>query len=730
MPTTKLVYLDASATGANNGTSLADAYVSYADMITGEAGDLPALDRKLRVRQYGNISLAANLSFGSTDGWVTNYDNGHYIEIVAGPGYYATSDVNDSAAEIEFTNGGLVVTRDVVFEGIKIKAAKAAASQTLMSLGAGGTNRREFKNSHILYTGSGGSSNIGIFFTGSTSLYMQNCIVKDFPQVVIDNNRTANVSYIYKNHFIDNGGIVLDWAGASADLVKAKENVFKGNTTDAAGTFAAGTDRNSTTNASLGYTVTGGAPANDRVSQTFTFTSATDFRLASGDTGGKDLGTDLKSDSDYPVVVDITNTVRPNTPTDLGAVDDADTTPPVLSAYTETSITGSGATVGCTTNEIAGDLACVVTNSATQPTAQQILDGNDHNGATAAYSGSISLSSSGAKTFAATFGPAGVDYFAHFVHRDPGNNDSNIVSSPAAIRLIPTITAFGTGNVVTEGVQFTVVGDGFEAAQGSGTLELGDGTHTDAVSITSWGDESIVGTWTQPVLNACPFEDANHTISGTVTTHNGLTVSVNVSLIPASGRIAAPLSAADVNQDPGSILELATVANNDQVNVPLSYVSTESPFNTVNISWEYSNGNFTGRKSLDPGAGGSVVGSYTFELWHDVDGSVEISTVTVEVSGLSPDDGVLLSFEDPVALIPLMTIDDGVLDSYGDTVALSDLLTANDEYLDSYEDSVTLADVAGMTIIDHYLDSYEDQGQIVVSYWATNPPSTRIINLR
>lgn len=727
MPTTKLVYLNASATGAGDGTSLADAYTNWDDVVTNEFGDLPALDIKLRIRQYGNQTRAANLSLSSGSGLVTNHTNGHYVEIVAGPGYYATSATDDSAATLTFTDGGLVMQRDVVVEGIRLDAAEASASQVLSSLGSGGTGHREFKNCHLVYTGSGGTSNKAVNFTSDIGVKMQNCIIKDFPQEAIDNNRSGGVSYIYKNTFVGNGTAV-DYA--NADLAVLKENVFTGNTTDCAGTFAAGTDRNTTNNASLGYTVTGGGNTNDRLSQTFTFTAANDYRFGGADTGGKDLGTDLSGDANYPVIVDITNTPRPSPTQDLGAVDDADTTPPVLSAYTETNITGSGATVGCTTNEVAGTLALVITTSATQPTEQQIIDGQDHTGTTATYADSIALSSSGAKTFAATFGPGGVDYYAHMVHRDSGSNDSNIITSPAAINLVPTITAFGVGNAIVEGVQFTITGDGFGATQGSGTVELSNGTHVDAASIVSWSDESITATWTQPTTSACPFEDSNHSITGTVTTDTALSDSASVSLDPVAGRVAAPLSVADANQDPGSILEGATVANGDQVNVPLSYTATESPFNTVNISWEYQNGNFTGRQSLDPGVGGSIVGSYSFELWHTVDGSVESSTVNVQISGLSTDDGIILSFEDPVTLTPLMVIDDGVIDSYGDPVTLSDLLTPSDGYIEIHEDPVTLSDVAGMTMDNHYLDSYEDQAQIVESYWSTNPPSTRIINLR
>ncbi len=729
MPTEVIRHVDASATGAADGTSLADAYTTLSACLTAEAKDLVTADEQLTVLIYnvsGGITEASNTSINSGAGWDT--DTTRRIRIVGAIGHYAGIEYDSSKALVEYTDGGVVMLRDVSVEGVQLRAIETGASQTLVSPGSGGDGYRELKNCHLIYAGSGGSSNKCVNFTGDVGLLMQNCIVKGWPDTsTVDNNRTGGVSYIYKNTFVDNASTVLDWSGASADLVVAKENLFSGNATDAAGTFAAGTDRNATDNATIGYTVTGGGNTNDRLSQTFTFESATDYKLASGDTGGKDLGTDLSGDANYPVVVDITNTPRPSPTTDIGAADDADTTPPALSAYTETSITGSGATVGCSTNEVAGTLACVITTSATAPTVQEILDGNATG---TVYNSTIELDSSGAKTFAATFGPGGVDYYAHMVHRDSGNNDSNIISSPAAINLVPTITSFGTGNIVREGVQITVSGDGFGASQLSGTIEITDGTHTDSITVNSWADETVTGTWTQPTFAACPFSDSQRTITGRLITDAGLNDSVTVDAKPASGRIAAPLSVADADQNPGSVLETATVSNGNQVNVPLSYVSTVAPFNTVNISWEYSNGFLTGRQSLDPGAGGSFDGSYTIEHWRTADGSVLSSVVTVAISGLSPDDGFELSFEDPVTLIALMTIDEGHENSFGDAVALQNLLTPGDHYEEAHEDPVALSDITGVEVNDHYEESFEDQGQIVQSYWATVPPSTRIITLR
>lgn len=90
----------------------------------------------------------------------------------------------------------------------------------------------------------------------------------------------------------------------SATGRKIINNIFTGNTADVVGTCAAGSGYNATTNAAIGYTVTGGATA-DRVSQTFSFVGAADFHLQSSDEGALSYGLNLYNDASYPFQDDI-----------------------------------------------------------------------------------------------------------------------------------------------------------------------------------------------------------------------------------------------------------------------------------------------------------------------------------------------------------------------------------------------------------------------------------------
>lgn len=77
-----------------------------------------------------------------------------------------------------------------------------------------------------------------------------------------------------------------------------------------------------------------------------------------------------------------------------------------------------------------GTLFWVVTLSSTAPTAQQVQDGEDHNGNPATASGSQVVSASGTQTIADVTGLAtNTTYFAHFVQVDIIDQASNVASS-------------------------------------------------------------------------------------------------------------------------------------------------------------------------------------------------------------------------------------------------------------------------------------------------------------
>lgn len=128
---------------------------------------------------------------------------------------------------------------------------------------------------------------------------------------------------------------------------------------------------------------------------------------------------------------------------DIGA---GDTTAPVLTSPTGTQTGPTTATVGATTDEGNGTLYAVVTASATAPSVAQIKAGQNESGAAAVWSGSVAVSSTGAKTLNATGLTASTSYYAHLVHADSAGNNSNVVSSAqfataaGADTTLPTLT--------------------------------------------------------------------------------------------------------------------------------------------------------------------------------------------------------------------------------------------------------------------------------------------------
>lgn len=86
--------------------------------------------------------------------------------------------------------------------------------------------------------------------------------------------------------------------------------------------------------------------------------------------------------------------------------------------------------VNVTTDIDNGWLYAVITTSATQPTAIQIRGGQDHLGNGATSSANQAVTSTGAKTFNDMLGVfADTTFYAHIVHYDSGDNESNVISS-------------------------------------------------------------------------------------------------------------------------------------------------------------------------------------------------------------------------------------------------------------------------------------------------------------
>jgi len=115
-------------------------------------------------------------------------------------------------------------------------------------------------------------------------------------------------------------------------------------------------------------------------------------------------------------------------PRDIGAVQ-VTIVGPVLTNPTGTKTGFATADGTVDTDTASGVLYAVVTESATQPTEAQIKAGQDHAGASAAFSDSQSISTTGTKSFSASGLTDNTTYYFHYVHTNADDLDSNIVSS-------------------------------------------------------------------------------------------------------------------------------------------------------------------------------------------------------------------------------------------------------------------------------------------------------------
>lgn len=158
-----------------------------------------------------------------------------------------------------------------------------------------------------------------------------------------------------------------------------------------------------------------------------------------------------------------------------------DTTAPVLSSPTGSATSYSTATVGATTDEANGTMYAVVTTSATQPSVAQIKAGQDHTGSAAAFAGSQTVSSTGAKTFSATGLTASTVYYAHMVHTDAAANDSNRVTS-ASFTTSATPQILRPASVIAAGSWSPSTGASLTAVVDETTADDGDFAYTDTAA--------------------------------------------------------------------------------------------------------------------------------------------------------------------------------------------------------------------------------------------------------
>lgn len=85
------------------------------------------------------------------------------------------------------------------------------------------------------------------------------------------------------------------------------------------------------------------------------------------------------------------------------------------------------AVISATTNENTGTMFLVTTNSATAPTKLQVRTGLNEAGTAAVFADSLSIGSTGVKTFNATGHTAQATHYGYVVHRDGAGNDSDVM---------------------------------------------------------------------------------------------------------------------------------------------------------------------------------------------------------------------------------------------------------------------------------------------------------------
>jgi hypothetical protein len=125
---------------------------------------------------------------------------------------------------------------------------------------------------------------------------------------------------------------------------------------------------------------------------------------------------------------------------------------PVLTLPTETNISQTKATVGCTTDSADGTLYWFVSTSATAPSASDLK-----NGVGAAHSsayGNVTSPGVGTETFLVEELTPDTDYYTYFIHNN-SNGDSNILESAA----VTPLGAWSTNPIATGSESFDVSTD-------------------------------------------------------------------------------------------------------------------------------------------------------------------------------------------------------------------------------------------------------------------------------
>ena len=295
-------YLDTGASGVNDGSSWTDAWESWDDMIA----DLTALTAEtiIHVRRSGAGGKATRTTYASAFGWSGAYNLTIEVEELD----YADTEFDDTKATFLLTSGGShlltglggnLTIRGLQFERYENNRDNGSCLQ-FVNPGARTVTVEDCYFKSDTYGASSWQYGIMAYNVPGFNLKVSNCIFDGFKNGVVSHggiywNGTA--AYFYNNLFVN------CYTGIYQDENPVVRNcLFSGNTYDE---LVDGTNFQycATTAASI-------PGSNNRVSQTFTFVSGTDFALDAADAGAKDYGTDLSGDTYYPITTDMVGTVR------------------------------------------------------------------------------------------------------------------------------------------------------------------------------------------------------------------------------------------------------------------------------------------------------------------------------------------------------------------------------------------------------------------------------------
>lgn len=326
-------------------------------------------------------------------------------------------------------------------------------------------------------------------------------------------------------------------------------------------TVGATTDTASGTMYAVVYTGTTPTATQIKAGQNSSGTTTPSANIAISSTGAKTLnitGLTANTAYNYSIVHNSTNgdsNIISGTLTTLAV--------PVLSSPTSASITQSGATVGATTTVGAGTLYAVV-YTGTQPTAAQIKAGQNSSGTTTP-SGTVAVSSTGAKTIAISGLSASTAYNYALVQND--GTDSNVVTgtfttsspspatltSPTSSSVAATTATVGATTDTGSGTLYAVVYTGSTPTASQiklGQNSSGTGTPSGNVTVASSGAKTIniTGLTAGTAYNYALVQNStggdSNVVTGTFTT-----VSVATLTTPASSSVTATTASVGATSD-------------------------------------------------------------------------------------------------------------------------------------------------------------------------------------